>query len=739
MRTVLVHNTDVPDSGALADYVAQQYGMPDECNYGFAMGTTATLWSFNQSAITDFLGGLWDRVQQIGARGILVCAGVPGGIRLWDADQAGNPNGRQNIGLVWFLQCLPRIMRYMAAHPAVGLPRLSGGGSGVLWTPRFPAGEGSTWADDSPLQSVMNSYRRGWSLNLPAHPILSAAVSEVGRYTEMVTEPLLGAGIANRVYSYYRDGFSPRMFGRMKSAIPVGHIGLPLGPNSTSFPGDLFDKSRAIVDAGIALERDGASTRGRARRFLFCIGNSGGVNYEGLMAASVYRAIAQGQHVKYWWRDYSVAEAEALAPRKFGLQSSGSGTDNWSVATLDSGAASQHVYDIAFGPALDNDKEALWFDSMTASDQAIIMGGQSYLWKWAAHLSDQGRFAGGMINPYSAGFGGTHHTGGEFVDNVGVLRALLDGYSLLDAGFLFKEGYHFPMGNPLAIPFDMGRYERAPLRKRPSGISFRGDWEDGLITGPGSWVSARLMAPDRFQLVTDVVRQGKYAVRVEVRPGDDPIGSSGERAEAAYMTLPNGDRIYETEDSGTQFFAFSFRLADDWVDPVPTTGGPWATILQLHGPDVLGTSPSIGFYVHDGIAGRLSVVLRGGDIESAGTTRHPLTHSALITGEWTDIVLRIRFSAHGDGAVDAWMRREGAPDWFHELSLTGVSTLQYASSVEGGEVGEHYWKHGLYRCKDASSTHVLWVDGLTRGDTFNEVCRSAFGSVDYIPPLPAAP
>jgi hypothetical protein len=44
-------------------------------------------------------------------------------------------------------------------------------------------------------------------------------------------------------------------------------------------------------------------------------------------------------------------------------------------------------------------------------------------------------------------------------------------------------------------------------------------------------------------------------------------------------------------------------------------------------------------------------------------------------------------------------------------------------------VGPHYWKHGLYRSKQAAITNVLWLDGLTRGDSFEAVVRGAFGDV----------
>lgn len=71
-----------------------------------------------------------------------------------------------------------------------------------------------------------------------------------------------------------------------------------------------------------------------------------------------------------------------------------------------------------------------------------------------------------------------------------------------------------------------------------STINFRGDWEAGLY-GPGNWAGLEWQRPNiSIHLVTDPVRQGKYAARFEVTP-DDYI-NSGERAEASGMKNATG-------------------------------------------------------------------------------------------------------------------------------------------------------------------------------------------------------
>lgn len=254
-------------------------------------------------------------------------------------------------------------------------------------------------------------------------------------------------------------------------------------------------------------------------------------------------------------------------------------------------------------------------------------------------------------------------------------------------------------------------------------ITFVGGWEQDL-TGIGNWRYIDMMSEDRFQRVTDVVRTGQYAVRIEVRPGDDPIDSSGERAEVHVMTDANDNRIDENELSGTQYYAFSVRFAPDWQPIDPEGGDPWGVIFQLHGPDALGASPSFSIQTLD----QFYVMLHSGDLDSPANSLawqfYPFSNGDLNPGQWIDIVVRIKFAADFTGSVYVWRRDEGQSDFTLVLSVDQAPTLQYQSSQ--GDVGEHYWKHGFYRVEMDTTTHVLWLDGLTRGNTFDGVVQAAF-------------
>ena len=298
---------------------------------------------------------------------------------------------------------------------------------------------------------------------------------------------------------------------------------------------------------------------------------------------------------------------------------------------------------------------------------------------------------------------------------------------IYDAVYHTHEGYYEDSVTLLSLLVMTRNYWDPTVAALPD-ISFSGDWEQGL-TGFGNWRYIDKWASGRFQRVTDPVRQGQYAVRVEVRPGDDPIDSSGERAEVHVMTDVNDNRIDENESSGTQYYAFSVRLAPDWHPIDPDVGDPWGIVFQLHGPDSLGDSPSFCVQVLD----QFYIMLHSGDLDSQEDSLqgefYPLSPGALNPGHWIDFVIQIEFARDFTGSVHVWRRDEGQPDFTPALALDNVPTLQYRSS-QGG-VGDHYWKHGFYRSEQDTSTHVLWLDGLTRGGTFASVVQAAFPATPH--------
>ncbi|MBI5547711.1 MAG: heparin lyase I family protein, partial [Deltaproteobacteria bacterium] len=71
---------------------------------------------------------------------------------------------------------------------------------------------------------------------------------------------------------------------------------------------------------------------------------------------------------------------------------------------------------------------------------------------------------------------------------------------------------------------------------------WRGDFETGDLS---QWSRSQQVSSDRLRVVSSPTRQGRHALRVEVRQGDDPINASGNRAELVQMTNEaEGDERY---------------------------------------------------------------------------------------------------------------------------------------------------------------------------------------------------
>jgi hypothetical protein len=264
----------------------------------------------------------------------------------------------------------------------------------------------------------------------------------------------------------------------------------------------------------------------------------------------------------------------------------------------------------------------------------------------------------------------------------------------------------------------------------PANISFSCGWEIPILD-PGCWHVLQAAGSYSFQRVTDHVRKGSYAARIEVRPGDSPI-SSGERAEVSRPIDTSGSYfgLQEGDSSGTQYYAFSVMLPSDWKTTPGSDGKYFDIILQLHGPDILGQSPDFAFETRSfgKYPDRFSLDMTSGDMARTGSvhTYNDFSDGSLNLGKWTDFVMKVTYAKDATGSVDIWRRNEGATNFTNVLSLNNIPTLQYSSLVNGGAVAPHYWKHGLYRNAANASTNVLYLDGFTRGTAFNDVVAEAF-------------
>jgi Polysaccharide lyase len=211
-------------------------------------------------------------------------------------------------------------------------------------------------------------------------------------------------------------------------------------------------------------------------------------------------------------------------------------------------------------------------------------------------------------------------------------------------------------------------------------VVWRGDFETGDLS---QWTKSQQVAPDRMQVVQSPVRQGKYALRVEVRQGDDPLNASGDRAELVWSPV-------ETEGND-RYYSWSTMWAPDF--PSEKT---WQAFTQWHHTGDTGTPP-FEMYVN----GETMYLAIGPDETVLWT--HPLER-----GAWHDFILHVKWSSDpGVGFVELWY------DGQQELRKTSGQTMFPGQ--------DNIMKQGLYRNKTISEVGVLYHDGMTVGTSLEDV------------------
>ncbi|WP_141327583.1 polysaccharide lyase, partial [Myxococcus sp. AB025B] len=218
-------------------------------------------------------------------------------------------------------------------------------------------------------------------------------------------------------------------------------------------------------------------------------------------------------------------------------------------------------------------------------------------------------------------------------------------------------------------------------------VVWKGDFETGNIS---QWTRSQSVANSRLQVVSDVVREGRYALKATVRQGDDPIGASGNRNELLYIS--------EEKAGSTYFYKWSTMFPSNY----PISDG-WQVFAQWHQEGCCG-SPPLEFFVK-GDQMHLRVGGADGDIPWKG----PLNK-----GQWHDFILQVKWSSNAKvGFVQLW----------HNGKLVLPKTM--GATQFGKEM--NYLKLGLYREDSIRPEASVYHDGFTMSTALEDV----------LPPPPA--
>ena len=229
-----------------------------------------------------------------------------------------------------------------------------------------------------------------------------------------------------------------------------------------------------------------------------------------------------------------------------------------------------------------------------------------------------------------------------------------------------------------------------------AAVRWAGDFESGNLN---QWTKRQEVSADRLAIVSDPVHQGRYALRVTVKQGDDPINASGNRNELVQLD--------DTREGTEAYYRWHTMFAPDFP-----SAEAWQLFAQWHQPEDCCGSPPIQFYVY-GEELRFTV-----SEQQKQVWRAPLER-----GVWQDFILHVRFSDDPRvGFVELW----------HNGELVVPKT--YAATR-----ADSYLKLGLYRAESIRPTGVLYQDGMVRGETLEDVMPAASPPPSPTPPADPGP
>ncbi len=218
------------------------------------------------------------------------------------------------------------------------------------------------------------------------------------------------------------------------------------------------------------------------------------------------------------------------------------------------------------------------------------------------------------------------------------------------------------------------------------GVIWRGDYETGNFD---QWqCGVQETADGRATIVTSPVRQGKYAARYEVQPGDHNVGTgSGERTE-----VKSCRHAVEGEE---QWWAWSTMFAPGFS----ASNSDWNIFTQFHNSGT--TGGRVEFFVN---GNNMQFVTHGGDLSNPTERSCKIADKA--NGKWYDFVFHVKWSSSNSGFAEVWLGGKKV------VQLTNVPTLYVGQDV--------YLKQGYYRSPQ-SNVAVIYHDGMRQGTSYADV------------------
>jgi hypothetical protein len=203
------------------------------------------------------------------------------------------------------------------------------------------------------------------------------------------------------------------------------------------------------------------------------------------------------------------------------------------------------------------------------------------------------------------------------------------------------------------------------------------------------------------------VREGKYSLRLEVRPADDPINGHGERAQILKHT---------GEGPGVEsWWAWSTYFPHDF-QPAPNT--TWNIFADWHHWKDGGVDgqANANFIINTGVfPAQIQLHTFGG--QSVNQNQRVFTLAPFERGKWYDFIFHVRWATDNTGFLEIWLNGRQV------VAKTHTPTAYVGHSI--------YLMLAYYRPEGTPGTAIVYHDAMRRGQSYADLV--AAGSVKRRP------
>jgi Polysaccharide lyase len=231
----------------------------------------------------------------------------------------------------------------------------------------------------------------------------------------------------------------------------------------------------------------------------------------------------------------------------------------------------------------------------------------------------------------------------------------------------------------------LGAFFAAATPTASAGVMKRLDFETGSL---GQWTSKQAM-PGRIDIIPSPVRQGRFASRFTVKPGDNPV-PGGERAEVVYWSRERAGK--HSWWRWSTYFPTSFH----------PNAGAWNIFTQWHQTGDQ-CPPPVRFMVDKYVKpAKLRLDIWSGRLNTSHCIpqyKHTWYLGKLRRNHWYNFVVKFK-----------WSPRKSAG--FVRVSVNGkIKARKHMATLYKG-MGV-YLKQGFYRGESGKKTTIIH-DGMTR-------------------------